>query len=304
MPTSWRSALRSSFGSLTRWPHTTISPLSMVSKRSMQRRAVLLPEPLRPMRTRTSPRLTSKLTPLSTLSAPKLLCTFERPTTDEAVSVLVILCMSGSLKFDASRAAPCFQSVTEARERIAEGEVDDGDDGVDQKGLEQGVVDDLARAREFHEADHRCQRGVLDDLNHEAHGRRRRDPDRLRQDDLHHPLGPAEGEPFGSFPLRLRNGLEAAAPDLAEIGTDEDRERGASGHQGRDSHAERRQAEIGQEHDDEQRRALDELDIAGAENPHGPVRRDAAEGDDEAGDAAAEKADERQADGPERTVSK
>ena len=55
MPTSCRSACRSSFGSLTRWPQTTISPLSIVSKRSMQRRAVLLPEPLRPMMTRTSP---------------------------------------------------------------------------------------------------------------------------------------------------------------------------------------------------------------------------------------------------------
>src|SRR5919112_1521386 len=198
MPTSWRSARRSSFGSLTRWPHTTISPLSIVSKRSMQRRAVLLPEPLRPMRTRTSPRLTSKLTPLSTLSAPKLLCTLERPTTAEGLSVLVILCMSRSLKFDAGRAASHFQSMAEARERIAEGEVDDGDDGVDQEWLEKGVVDDLPGPREFHQADHRGQRGVLDDLHHEAHCRWRRDPDGLRKDYFHHPLGPAESKSFRS----------------------------------------------------------------------------------------------------------
>ena len=42
----------------------------------MQRSAVLLPEPLRPMMTATWPRKTSNETPSSTLSAPKLFCTF------------------------------------------------------------------------------------------------------------------------------------------------------------------------------------------------------------------------------------
>ena len=41
----------------------------------MQRRSVLLPEPLAPIMLTTLPRGTSKDTPFSTASGPKLLCT-------------------------------------------------------------------------------------------------------------------------------------------------------------------------------------------------------------------------------------
>ena len=61
-----------------RWPHTTISPLSIGSKPSMQRSAVLLPEPLRPMTARISPRSTSKRDAVEHLERPKLLCTCVR----------------------------------------------------------------------------------------------------------------------------------------------------------------------------------------------------------------------------------
>ena len=39
-------------------------------------------------------------------------------------------------------------------------------------------------ARQLDEADHRGERGILDDLHHEADGRRRGDADGLRQDHL------------------------------------------------------------------------------------------------------------------------
>ena len=48
-------------------------PLSIFSSRSMQRSAVLLPEPLAPMIAIISPRATSNETPSSTWFEPKLL---------------------------------------------------------------------------------------------------------------------------------------------------------------------------------------------------------------------------------------
>ena len=59
----------------------------------MQRSAVLLPEPLRPMMARTSPRSTAKLTPSSTLRGPKLFCTSRSDTI--GVVGEVFCCMSG-----------------------------------------------------------------------------------------------------------------------------------------------------------------------------------------------------------------
>ncbi len=82
MPTSSRSWRRfTALRSLTVWPHAVISPPSITSNRSMQRSAVLLPEPLRPMIAVTSPRPTSNDTPSSTFSGPKLLRTSRRLTT-------------------------------------------------------------------------------------------------------------------------------------------------------------------------------------------------------------------------------
>src|SRR6478609_6689206 len=169
MPTSCRSARRSSAGSLTRCPHTTISPLSIVSKRSMQRSAVLLPDPLRPITASTSPRSTVKSTPSSTFSLPKLLCTFLSETTGELVGSACILRMSCSLDDGAHRAAARLQPAADTRDRVAKGKVDHGDDRVDEEWLKERVVDDLSRAREFDETDHGGERRVLDDLHHEPY---------------------------------------------------------------------------------------------------------------------------------------
>ena len=50
--------------------------------------------------------------------------------------------------------APTTYTGTGVPMRLSASEVDEGDDGVDQEWLEQGVVDDLTGPREFHEADH------------------------------------------------------------------------------------------------------------------------------------------------------
>src|SRR3954470_2793667 len=149
MPTSSLSARRSRSGSSTRWPHTTISPLSMRSNRSMQRKAVLFPEPLRPMITVTPPRCTSKPTPFSTLIGPKLLCTSRRSTTGWLsafapllVGVVIPASSGGSECLAARLSRLALEAPAEPRDGVAEREIDDGDDRVDQEGLEQRVVDD------------------------------------------------------------------------------------------------------------------------------------------------------------------
>src|SRR4051812_22641800 len=120
MPTSRRSARRSSPSLCTLWPQTSISPPWMVSSAFMQRSAVDLPEPDWPITATTSPRFTSKLTSRSTCSAPKLLLTCDSLTT-------------------ADIELP-FETTAPDRERVANGEVDRGHHNEDEERLEGGIV--------------------------------------------------------------------------------------------------------------------------------------------------------------------
>ena len=80
MPTLRRRASLSSFGSFTSWPSTRIEPRSIGTSALTQRNSVDLPEPDGPMMQITSPCITSIETPLSTVSAPNVLCTSARRT--------------------------------------------------------------------------------------------------------------------------------------------------------------------------------------------------------------------------------
>src|SRR6476646_9105381 len=124
MPTSRRSWCKSSFGDVMSCPQTSMRPSLTVSSRSMQRKAVLLPEPFRPMMATTEPLSTLKDTPSSTRVAPKL---FEIDST-------LTIC---DMEFPFKAAAP-------DRQRVAQGEVQRGDEHEGDDGLEGGVVDDLA----------------------------------------------------------------------------------------------------------------------------------------------------------------
>src|SRR6266404_4057777 len=168
MPTSRRSRARLALpGRPTALPQTSISPPWMDSNPAMQRRSVLLPEPLRPTMATVWPRATSKVTPWSTRKGPNSFTTPETRTTFS-------LC---GMRFPLKRAGG-------QRQRIAQGEIDRRDAGENHEGLEGRVVDDLACPRQFDEADHRGERGVLHDLHHEAHGRRNGEADGLGQDDI------------------------------------------------------------------------------------------------------------------------
>src|ERR1700730_6062485 len=132
MPTSWRSWRSSVSLRLSLRPSISISPLSIASRPLMQRRSVLLPEPLRPMRATTVARSTASETSLSTLSEPKLLCTADKRTTDME--------------------SP-FQLAAQRRQGKADEKIERRYTAEDGERLEGDVVDELAGARQLDEAD-------------------------------------------------------------------------------------------------------------------------------------------------------
>src|ERR1700754_957187 len=151
----------------------------MVSSPFMQRSSVLLPEPLRPMIATIWPCLTSSETPSSTFIGPKYLVTSRTCTISPVAGapppfVAALFCDMQSP----------FENAARDRQRIADREIDRRNDDEDEEGLEGGVVDALAGARQLDETDHRGERGVLHHLHHESDRRRRCDAHRLRQNHI------------------------------------------------------------------------------------------------------------------------
>src|SRR5258705_8990154 len=124
----------------------------------MQRSAVLFPDPLAPITAIISPFFTSNDTPFSTWFEPNRLYTSPSLTIADIELVL-------------HRLAP-------ARERIAQHEIESADQPEHEERLKDRVVDDLARARQFDEADHRCERRHLDHLHQKADSGRQRETHR------------------------------------------------------------------------------------------------------------------------------
>src|SRR4030088_2518072 len=171
----------------------------------MQRSSVLLPDPLRPMMATVWPRATSRLTPSRTRSVPNSLTTLAHRTT--AALVAGAACIGSP-----------FEETAGQRQRIAHRKIDCGHDAEDDEGLEGRVVDDLAGARELDKADHRSQRRILHDLDHESHSRRNGHSEGLRQYHMDILLEAIEAEAIGGFPLRARHCLDATTPDLTKKG--------------------------------------------------------------------------------------
>src|SRR4030095_4516285 len=128
---------------------------------------VLLPEPLRPMMATTCPFSTLNDTPFRTSTWPYDLCTSCASTMGSA----------RDMEFP-------FHALGCRRQREAKREVDDRDGNEHDEGLEGRVVDELGGARDLHTADDRSDRCVLHDLHREAHRRRNRQAQRLRQHDV------------------------------------------------------------------------------------------------------------------------
>src|SRR5882757_9328243 len=254
MPTSWRNCARAALpGRPTSWPQTSILPAWIVSSPAMQRSSVLLPDPLRPMMATVWPRPTSRLTPSRTRNFPNSLTTLETRTT-------------AALLAGAACIGSPFEETAGQRQRIAHRKIDCGHDAEDDEGLEGRVVDDLAGARELDKADHRSQRRILHDLDHETHSRRNGHFEGLRQYHVGILLETIETETIGSFPLRARHRLDAATPYLTKEGSGIQRQRQTSRDQRRQLVAEDAEAEIRQEQQDQKRRTLDELDVSAGDD--------------------------------------
>src|SRR6516165_10694134 len=223
-----RSSMRYPIGS----PSIVIVPRSYSSSRLMQRNSVVLPEPLGPITTTTSPGLTASETSRNTSTAPKRL---RKP----AISSIGRRCRVGGTsmaKEDASFKVPSIES-----EGIANTEIDRRrpDENLEWR---QGALDDLAaRHRQLPQADDRNQRSRLDQADAEADIGRRGEPQCLRQDhDLQHQAA-GHAETARRIPLRLRQCEDTGPKYLAD-------ERGVVE---RDDHyhtPERRQVDPGQWH--------------------------------------------------------
>src|SRR3546814_7318006 len=106
----------------------------------------------------------------------------------------------------------------------------------------------------------------------------RRPPRTTRTDTLFPYTTLFRSEAFGRLPLRLGHGLEAPAPDFAEINAGINGH-GERGRRQRSDMAETEQAwsEEGEPHKHEQRNALDKADIGAGRDPERLQRRDAGE---------------------------
>src|SRR5450830_721551 len=180
------------------WPQTLMSPESMRSSPFRQRSKVLLPDPLRPMIATIWPFCTSSETPFNTLFVPKLLCR-------------LLMLTIADIQFP-------FKVLAQRRQRIAETKINQGHTAEHGERLERRVVDDLAGARQIDETNHRSQRGVLDDLHHEADRRWNRNLERLRQNHFLQLFETIETEALGSFPLGFWHRFDATTPDFTEEG--------------------------------------------------------------------------------------
>src|ERR1700722_5309461 len=195
---------------------------------------------------------------------------------------------------------PPLEPAGYLRQREAEREVDGGHDQVDGEGTEGGGWGELALAGELDEADDGGQRGVLDELDQEADGGRNGEPERLRHDDVAQLLGEAQAQRGAGLPLGARDGLQAAAPDLAQKGAGIDRIRRGGGDPRRDGEAEDRQGEEEYEQPGEQGRALHDQYVDRAQPAQRRPAGDAQQRDRQADQAAAHEGDGRQRQGPAR----
>ncbi len=188
-----------------------------------------------------------------------------------------------------------FHRASQPRQRPADNEIDQADDGVDQQRPVGDVGQQRSGARQFGETDDRRQRRALDQLDQESDGRRQRDLQRLRQDDVTHPRPVVEAERPRGLGLAARDRLDRAAPDFAEEGAGVQHEGNRHRDPRTDRDVEQPDAIIDDEQLQQQRRAAEDLD----ERAGHPLQRTHAAGPAERHGEAAEAA-EREADGGER----
>src|SRR5262249_7655691 len=210
------------------------------------------------MTTTTSPRATSRLTSSRTWSRPKYLWTWLTLTNPESP----------------------LGVARQARERIADREVERGHDAEDLEGQECLLHEDLPGPRQLDVAQHRHDRGVLDQPDGQPHRGRDHDADRLGEDDPPHDLEVAEAEGPGAVPLVPADRLDPGPHDLGHKGAAVHDQRGDPGPE--DRHLDP-QEDRQREEDDvelhEERRVADHLDVGRGRHPQPPAAGSPAEPD-------------------------
>src|SRR5476651_2696190 len=118
---------------------------------------------------------------------------------------------------------PPFETPRYLRQRKAERKVKSGHGEIDGEGTEGDGSGELALAGQLDETDDGGERRILDELHQKSDGGRNAQSDRLRDDDVPQLRTETEAQRGTGLPLCLGDGLQAAAPDLAQEGAGVDR---------------------------------------------------------------------------------
>src|SRR5574341_60947 len=194
----------------------------------MQRRSVLLPEPLGPITTTTSPRPTSRWTPRSTSSRRKRLCTSTHWTMgavesgirsvppachdterarEQRFRLIAFTCSHDSFQFGLQEAKPGDDC-----------QVPERGDRIHLHDLEALPCLYLRRVQEFDYADREGHRRVLEHGDELVAGRRDHHSNGLRQDDATHRLQVGHSQALRSVHLAGLDRIDARTCNLRHVG--------------------------------------------------------------------------------------
>ena len=190
----------------------------------MQRRRVVLPQPLGPRSTTTSPRMTSTVMPRRTSSAAEALLRVDhlhhrrdaharRRSEDrhhageERLGLVSLARGEEPLEFRLKNA-----------ESGDDHEVPEGGDRVELHHLEVAGGLDLGGVQQLDDADRECDRSVLEHRDEFVAGRRDHDAQRLGQDDAPHRLEVGHAQALRSVHLTGLDGANAGADDFRHVG--------------------------------------------------------------------------------------
>src|SRR5262245_47816501 len=206
-------------------PRKVTVPVSAGARKFRQRRSVLLPDPLGPITTSTSPLRTPTSTSLSTCSS----CVRPRWNHLFSPSPRTISSLAASAASAAGADAPAgpvspdmpvestFDQRGGGRDHEDDRQVEEGDEGVE---LERCAVvaDELVRdAHQVGRADDRDDRRVLDDVDQLVDEAREGYAERLREDDREELVPAAEAEAQRRLPLAGIDCVERGAVELGPV---------------------------------------------------------------------------------------
>src|SRR4029079_18917928 len=224
-------------------PPMQISPSWKSSSRLMQRRSVVVPEPLGPITTSASPRFTSVEIDFSTWWSPYH---FDTPRISISLAGIVH--------------AP-FEIAADAGEGEADDEVDERHGAEDLEGREGALDDLLADVGDVREPDDRDQRRALHDHDAGVDERRPCHAHGLREHDIAEDPGGREAHRARRFPLALGNRENSGAEYFGHEGAEVDADHHDAARARLHSHVRIRQRVVHREKQHQERHAAYDVEI-------------------------------------------